>query len=190
MGGINARFYLDFRDRQVFATRGVQFLAENTSYMTFNGAASNFGLMESYIKYYGTFTLIQPFTVVLKMGGSKNYGEQIPYYKYTYLGQFNNLRGYKRNRFTGDASVYMNSELRLHLGKVRNLYIPFETGIIGFYDLGKVWLDGRSEGGWHAGYGGGFYISPITRDYLFTLLFESSVEEKLLFRFGAGFLLD
>jgi len=189
-GGINARFYLDFRDRQVFATRGVQFLAENSSYMTFGGAASNFGKAESYIKYYGTFTLIKPFTVVLKMGGTKNYGQQIPFYKYSYLGQFNNLRGYKRNRFTGDASAYLNSELRLHLGKVRNLYIPFETGIIGFYDLGKVWLDGRSEGGWHSGYGGGFYISPITRDYLFTLLFESSPEEKLLFRFGAGFLLD
>ena len=107
-----------------------------------------------------------------------------------YLGQFSKLRGYRRNRFTGDASAYLNSELRFHLGRIRNQFIPFETGLIGFYDLGRVWWEGSSDGGWHAGYGGGFYISPFSRDYVFTLLFESSPEEPLLFRFGFGFLLD
>lgn len=190
LGGFNARFYLDFRDRQIFATRGLQFLAENTIYTTLNGAAGNFGLAETYLKYFGTAKVLIPVTLVVKLGGSKNYGEQVPFYKYTYLGQFSNLRGYKRNRFTGDASAYLNSELRFHLGKVRSLFLPFETGLIGFYDVGKVWFEGNSEGGWHAGYGAGFYISPLTRDYLFTVLFESSQEERLLFRFGFGFLLD
>ncbi len=190
IGGINTRFYLDFRDRQIFATRGLQFLAENTSYTTFNGTSGNFGLAETYLKYYGTVKLLFPVTLVIKAGGSKNYGEQIPFYKYTHLGQFSNLRGYKRNRFTGDASAYLNSELRLHLGKVRNQIIPFETGLIGFYDIGKVWFEGVSDGGWHVGYGGGFYIAPLTRDYLFALMIESSVEEKLLVRFGFGFMLD
>ena len=68
--------------------------------------------------------------------------------------------------------------------------VKIETGLIGFYDMGKVWLEGSAEGGWHAGYGGGVYISPITRDYLFTIMFESSVEETLLMRFGFGFMLD
>jgi hypothetical protein len=189
-GGIHARFSLDFRDRQVFATRGLQFLAENTTYAGLDGASGHFGLAETYLKYFGTAEILLPVTLVVKLGGSKNYGRQIPFYTYTHLGQFSNLRGYKRNRFTGDASAYMNSELRFHLGRIRNRFLPFETGLIGFYDLGKVWWEGSSEGGWHAGYGGGFYISPFTRDYVFSLLFESSPEEKLLFRFGFGFLLD
>lgn len=190
LGGFNARFYLDFRDRQIFATRGIQFLAENTTYTTISGTSGNFGLAESYLKYFGTAKILIPVTLVVKLGGSKNYGQQIPFYKYTHLGQFSNLRGYKRNRFTGDASAYLNSELRFHLGKVQNLLLPFETGLIGFYDLGRVWLEGSPDGNWHAGYGAGFYISPLTRDYLFTLLFETSAEEKLLFRFGFGFMLD
>jgi len=190
LGGLNARFYLDFRDRETFATRGLEFLAENTSYMTLNGESGNFGLAQTYLKFFGTAKVLIPVTLVLKLGGSTNYGEQIPFYKYTYLGQFTNLRGYKRNRFTGDASAYFNSELRFHLGKVRNRFLPFETGLIGFYDVGRVWVEGSSEGNWHAGYGGGFYISPLTRDYLFTMMFESSAEEKLLFRFGFGFMLD
>ena len=129
-------------------------------------------------------------TLVLKLGGSRNYGQRIPFYKYAHLGQFSNLRGYKRNRFTGDAAAYLNSELRFHLGKVRNQFLPFETGLIGFFDAGRVWLGGNADGRWHPGYGGGLYISPLTRDYLFTLMFESSPEEKLLFRFGFGFMLD
>jgi outer membrane protein assembly factor BamA len=190
MGGVHARFYLDFRDRQVFATRGLQLLVENRSYVTLDGASGNFGLAETYVKYFGTAKILIPITLVLKLGGSKNYGQRIPFYRYVHLGQFSNLRGYKRNRFTGDAAAYLNSELRFHLGKVRNLFLPFETGLIGFFDAGRVWLKGNADSRWHRGYGAGFYISPLTRDYLFTLMFESSPEEKLLFRFGVGFMLD
>ena len=42
LGGLNARFYLDFRDSEVFATSGLQFLAENTTYLTLEGAAGEF----------------------------------------------------------------------------------------------------------------------------------------------------
>ena len=190
LGGVITRFYLDFRDREVFASRGLEFLAENNSYVTLDGASGNFGQVQSFLKYYGSFELGLPVTLVFKAGGSKNYGHQIPFYKYSYLGQYNNLRGYKRNRFTGDASAYLNSELRLHLGKVENAFIPFETGLFGFYDLGKVWFEGVAEGSWHAGYGAGFYISPLTHDYLFAVQFESSAEETLLVRIGLGFFLD
>ena len=149
-GGINARFYLDFRDREIFANRGIEFLIENSSYVSMNGASGNFGMAESYLKCYGTVKLLLPVTLVLKLGGSRNYGREIPFFRYTYIGQYNNLRGYLRNRFTGDASAYLNSELRLHFGKIRNLFLPFETGLTGFYDMGKVWFGGKSEGGWHA----------------------------------------
>jgi hypothetical protein len=190
MGGIQTRFYLDFRDREIFATRGLQFLLEHSGYTTLSGSSGNFGVLESYVKYFGTAKILIPVSLVVKLGGSTTYGHQVPFYKYPHLGQFSNLRGYKRNRFTGDASAYLNSELRFHFGKVRNLFLPFETGLITFFDAGRVWMEGNAEGGWHPGYGAGLYISPLTRDYLFTLMFESSPEEKILFRFGFGFMLD
>jgi hypothetical protein len=190
LGGFNARFYLDFRDRQIFATRGLQFLIENSGFYTLEGTSGNFGIFETYVKYFGTAKILIPVSLVVKLGGSKTYGQQVPFYKYPHLGQFSNLRGYKRNRFTGDASAYLNSELRFHFGKVNNFYLPFETGLIVFYDAGRVWMNGNKAGGWHPGYGAGLYISPLTRDYLFTLMFESSPEEKFLFRFGFGFMLD
>jgi hypothetical protein len=188
--GFNTRFYLDLRDRKVFATRGIEMLIENTSYLTIDGISGDFGMAESFLKYYGTTRLLIPTTLVLKVGGSKNYGSNIPYYKYSFLGQDNNLRGYRKNRFIGDASAYFNSELRFHFGKIKNLILPFETGLIGFYDLGKVWFEGDDTGGWHSGYGGGFYVAPLKRDYLLSIMLESSSDESILFRFGFGFILD
>ncbi len=190
LGGLQTSLSLDFRDRQVFATRGLQFKAENRAYYTISGASGNFGTASSFLKYYATMDWLFPVTIVGKAGGSKNYGNQIPFYKYASLGHHDNLRGYRRDRFMGDASLYLNSELRLHLGRVHNHSIPFEYGITGFYDLGKVWFEGNSEGGWHSAYGTGFYISPLTRDYLLNIQFESSTDESLLVRFGIGFYLD
>jgi outer membrane protein assembly factor BamA len=189
LGGINAELYLDLRDKRIFSTRGIQFSIKNTVYTNIQ-SSDNFGLAESYLKYFGTARILLPITLVAKIGGSINYGENIPFYKYAFLGQFNNLRGYRRNRFTGDASAYLNTELRFHFGKVRNHFIPFEMGVIGFYDLGKVWFEGNDNGGWHPGYGGGFYIAPLAREYVFSFLLESSPEENILFKFGMGFILD
>jgi hypothetical protein len=39
----------------------------------------------------------------------------VPFYKFTSLGLRGHLGFYHRNRFSGDASLYFNSELRLSL---------------------------------------------------------------------------
>ena len=190
LGGVSSSLSFDFRDRPVFATRGLQFTVDHTNYFTLSGSSGNFGTLNSFLKYYLTVDFGLPLTLVTKLGGSRTFGQQVPFYKYSYLGKYNNLRGYRRNRFTGDASAYLNTELRIHLGKFRNGFMPFEYGLTGFYDRGRVWYEGTSEGGWHSGYGAGFYISPFKRDYLFTVQFESSEEERLLIRLGMGFFLD
>ena len=61
------------------------------------------------------------------------------------------LRGYYRNRFCGDASLYYNTELRLALGQVKNNFLPFYYGVFGFYDQSCVYYQGASPGGWHSG---------------------------------------
>ena len=36
-----------------------------------------------------------------------------------------------------------------------------EIGVIGLADAGRVVVDGESPGGWHTGYGGGVWVSPV-----------------------------
>jgi hypothetical protein len=34
------------------------------------------------------------------------------------------------------------------------------VGLIGFNDIGRVWVPGESSDQWHDGYGGGIYLIP------------------------------
>ncbi len=101
-----------------------------------------------------------------------------------------NLRGYVINRFSGDATAYFNTELRFHIGQLNNSFLPFRYGLLTFYDQGKVWYKGDDTGGWHSGYGGGFYVAPVAERFTFSFLIQQSKEESLLFQVGAGFRFD
>ena len=174
--GINGLLDLDLRDRRRFARRGVRLRVQHESYYQLRGRHANFGLTQGFAEYYGTARLGIPITLVVKGGGAKNYGPDadVPFYKFASLGLAENLRGYYRNRFSGDASLYLNSELRLALGQVRNGFFPFHYGVFGFYDRGRVYFDGASPGGWHAGYGAGFYLAPVVG----TLALNVSVQKS------------
>jgi len=196
--GLNTVFDLDLRNRPSFAQRGVRIRMQHDSYhqLTANTDStrtgkSNFGLTQAFAEYYGTVKLGIPVTLVLKGGGAKNYGpdNNIPFYKFASLGQNEGLRGYYRNRFSGDASLYYNTELHLALGQVKNGFLPFYYGVFGFYDQGRVYYQGASPGGWHSGYGAGFYIAPVVETLAFAVSYQKSVESSLI-QFGLGFRID
>lgn len=188
---------LDFRDRAFFARKGVRFFAQHTTYQQVKvgdgGPKKSFSVTEVFAEYYGTARIGIPVTLVLKGGGATTYGasdDRIPFYKFPQLGQVQNLRGYVRNRFTGDAVTYLNSELRFALGQVQSSVVPFSYGLVGFYDVGRAYVKGASPGGLHAGYGGGFYIAPFVDRFALSVLVGNSKEEKGLIQFAAGFRID
>lgn len=189
--GLNAVVDLDLRNRPSFAQRGVRLRAQHNSYRQLNGSQSTFGLTQGFAEYYGTAKIGIPITLVLKGGGAKNYGPDsaIPFYKFASLGQTENLRGYYRNRFSGDAALYYNTELRLALGQVKNNFLPFYYGVFGFYDQGRVYFQGASPGGWHSGYGAGFYIAPVVETLALSVSYQKSIESSLI-QFGLGFRID
>ena len=77
------------------------------------------------------------------------------------LGGKANLRGYRATRYAGDVSLYQNSEIRVRLFNFSTYIAKGEFGILGFNDIGRVWLEGENSTTWHHGYGGGIWISPF-----------------------------
>ena len=134
--GLNGVLNLDLRNRPIFTQRGVHTRVQHDSYRRFISIQSKFGLTQGFAEYYGTAKVGVPVTLVLKGGGAKNYGPgtDIPFYKFASPGQNEGLRGYYRNRFSSDASLYYNTELRLAFGRVKNGFLPFYYGVFGFYD--------------------------------------------------------
>ena len=109
-----------------------------------------------------------------RVGAEQVWG-RFPWSEAAFIGGGETVRGWDEQRFAGDESVFMNSELRIRLGYPR-IVVPVGVGVFGFWDAGRVSLEGASPGGWHTGVGGGLWVQPIGQPYMVRWGFGTSVE--------------
>jgi hypothetical protein len=144
----------------------------------------NYGSLEGLIG--GAYPLSKKFVLAALIAGRKVWGHY-PYFQAAYIGGTRVLRGFDKQRFAGDSSVYANLELRFPISRYF-LILPGEFGIYGFVDTGRVFLKGESSDKWHTGYGGGIWVAPVMRQFTMSLAVAGSDEgPRVYFRFGFGF---
>jgi len=131
--------------------------------------------------------LISPWsrlTLGLRGGGKQVWGV-FPFEEAAYVGGPNTVRGFNQQRFAGDASLYGNFEIRLHLARY-HLILPGDLGLFGLLDTGRVFLEGEDSDVWHTGVGGGIWVAPYKRGN--TLTAAVAVSSELTgFYLKAGF---
>ncbi len=107
------------------------------------------------------------------------------------------MRGFREQRFAGNASLYANAELRLFVTRFFVLF-PGEFGVFGLTDVGRVFYPGGVSTAdctlslsractWHASVGGGFWIAPIARSATVSVAFAKSADGTGVY-IGSGFL--
>jgi hemolysin activation/secretion protein len=100
------------------------------------------------------------------------------------LGGKRSLRGYHFRRFAGDAAVHAGTELRVPVGTV-NFIVRSQLGLFGLVDGGRVWFDGRSDGGWHSAVGGGFWLSAFGKAV--SVAYAHGDSHRLYFKSGLSY---
>ncbi|MDT8410868.1 MAG: hypothetical protein RQ875_00275 [Vicingaceae bacterium] len=186
--GGEIKFDLDFRDSPSFTTKGIRVTLENKSLFTTSKA---FGKTSAEISYYSTTRIVIPITLGVKAGTERTFGKNIPFYHLASIGQSYHLRGYLQNRFSGEATNYVNTDLRFHLGKSKSSFLPMYYGLNAFLDVGQI-VENESftEKKWHNGYGGGIYLTPISKDYItIQVNVEYSDEQKAFLKIGLGLII-
>lgn len=93
--------------------------------------------------------------------GKANFSNGFEFYQAATLGGDADLRGYRRERFTGKRSVYQSTDIRLTLGRVKTSFIPMKYGIFGGYDFGRVWVSDDTSEKWHQSVGGGAWLNGL-----------------------------
>lgn len=126
-------------------------------------------------------------TAAIKIGGATNLGDDYEFYQANTLGGTDNLRGYRRSRFTGEKSIYQNTELRYKLQTMKGYVFRGNWGLLAFFDNGRVWIPEETSHTWHYSYGGGIWFLPYNK-IAFTATYGVSNEDKLL-NIKAGFFL-
>ena len=115
-----------------------------------------------------------------RMGGAQLWGDA-PLFDRLSLGGSETLRGFPYQRFTGDALAYAGLELRTVLTRAE-LGARGDLGIIAFTDVGRVFVDGESEGGWHRGAGAGVWFESL--GYAASATYARGEEHRVYLKIG------
>jgi outer membrane protein assembly factor BamA len=184
--GARAGVTLDTRDIAAYPTRGVHISAQGAAYPAIWTAKHGFGDLRSQASAYLTAEQRFKPTLALRVGGDKLWG-QYPFFDAAFVGGASTVRGWREQRFAGDASLYGNAELRLFVTKAF-LFLPADLGVFGLADAGRVYQSGESSDAWHPGVGGGIWASFLGRANTMSVSFAHSREGNgVYFRSGMSY---
>ena len=167
----------DFGDRQYLGLFGSYRYSrtDNASFPTRGGSVDltiggrsslgtnsiNHALMGIRASLYLPFDVTAKVVLATHFGADKIFGDYEFFHALT-LGGPNRLRGYRTDRFAGEARFFQATDLRLNLFN-RMGSLPFHMGVYLSFDYGRVWYeeDPESADAWHTAYGGGLFIVPL-----------------------------
>lgn len=181
--GVQGSVVHDARDNWRFATRGVLLSAGASFYPGIWSAEEAFGELNGSAATY--FTPVPSFTIAVRGSGKYVWGKY-PVHEAAFIGGSRTVRGYSKQRFAGDASLYGNLDAKLRLGTIP-FVMRWDMGIQGIADVGRVFLEGETSDVWHQGYGGGMWAALPDRSFmgLFTV---TRSDERTTFWGGVGFI--
>jgi len=194
--GIFAGYTIDTRNSDHFPLYGLYWKSTFSPIIDTSNDSIFFTKLTSAFSFYQSTGGSLNTTLAARIGGALNFGNY-PFYQANDLGGKNNLRGYRRMRFSGDHNIYVNLEARIRLFRFSMPLFPGSFGVYGFFDTGRVWyknqdgIDPTAASGkstiWHAGYGGGIWIAPLRR-YVFSVdISNSTTDDQILIYMRYGF---
>ncbi|SHN27471.1 BamA/TamA family outer membrane protein [Chitinophaga sp. CF418] len=158
--GLVTAIEADTRNPGMMPRKGINWHTELTGMQQTNREHKRYGKLTSDFSFY--VPLIGDSTLVManRIAAGTTFGDPA-YFQMMSIGGTQILRGFHTNRFVGKTAVYHNFELRLKLFDFTSYLLPGSVGLVGFNDLGRVWMPNESSSRWHDGYGGGIYIIPV-----------------------------
>ncbi len=182
-GGL--RLDVDTRKNPTNPTSGVLWTNKINTLYGIEKATDDFHQFNSSFSVYHSFKVPARLTFAARVGWGKNFGDY-PFFRGQTLGGTEQIRGYRKTRFYGDESLYSNFEARIKLFSFKGYILPATVGLLGFHDVGRVWLDGEDSDKWHRGVGGGIWLAPFNLAVISAEV--GSSEEETLFYIRMGFL--
>ncbi|PWS30155.1 BamA/TamA family outer membrane protein [Pedobacter paludis] len=159
--GAIVNFTNNTRDNDLLPTLGSYVDFKLVGYKGINKYSNSFGQLTASISLYKNLDGRKAFILADRFGGGVTVGKPA-FYQALYLGGQGNLLGYRQFRFAGEHMFYNNLELRAKLGDLVSYVLPGQVGLLGFYDVGRVWKRDEVSTAWHHGVGGGVYFAPAS----------------------------
>ena len=176
-------FDLNNINNELFPTRGISWKTQFTSLHAVHSNLRAVNKIESDLAVYASLKEDPRVVTVLKMGAGHIFEDSYEFFQAMSFGANRDLRGFRRNRYSGSTMAYGSLELRLRLFETKGTVMPGQFGLMGFGDLGRVWVPNEQSRKWHPAAGGGIYFAPFN----FVIIGAGvAVSDEVLFNFSVG----
>ena len=184
-GGATVQYGLASVDRESNPSSGFK-LGVGLSYMNELSGENDLWDFDSKASFYVTLSNY-PNIVLANSTGYEFVEGDAQFYQYPSLGNKTNLRGFRNNRFRGESVFYNNSDLRLKVVDWNNTYLPMDIGLLGGYDVGRVWMDGEDSNKWHNSQTVGLYMDILEMIVLQPYYSFTDEDDYISFRMSFNF---
>ncbi|MFK8161348.1 MAG: metallophosphoesterase [Lewinella sp.] len=162
--GLEADFSFDNRDSKAMPTRGIHLELAGSYEVSLAGPGESFPQLSGALTINQRLDRRGNLVLANRVGYATVFNDNLAYFQAATLGGVgpdSNLRGFRRERFSGQSAFFLNNDLRIRLLSSSRRAVPFSFGVLAGYDLGRVWLEEEDSTTWHYSYGGGIFVSPF-----------------------------
>ncbi|MBC6110913.1 BamA/TamA family outer membrane protein [Pedobacter sp. CCM 8938] len=159
--GFTAQYLMDTRNSKLLPNTGILLHVRVKGYTGLSSSSNTFAQLTTDLSCYVKLNRKGGLVLAERIGGGITAGKEA-FYQSLYLGGQGNLLGFRQYRFAGEKILYNNLELRAKLGQFVNYILPGEFGMMGMYDVGRVFVSNQNSKTLHHGIGGGLYFAPAS----------------------------
>jgi hypothetical protein len=181
--GINTELNIDGVDNILSPRRGARFNLGYSYQYNITDSDRSFNNLNSQLSIYFPIGKGLRTVFATRVGTDINF-EETDFFKQPFIGGNTNLRGFRAERFRGDATFYHNSDLRVKVLESINRTLPFSLGLHAGFDHGRVWLRGEDSDTWHYSYGGGIWLAPVNMFIVSVGVYKSEEQFRALATVG------
>ena len=183
--GLTGQFTFDTRDVRGAPRRGVYATVEGAWYPLIRDGSGQFGTATVSVAGYHTPNWWQAMTVAARVSGTITAGN-VPYFEAAFIGGGRTVRGLPMGRYEGNQAVFGNLDLRLRVSRV-TFVLPWDFGVLGLADAGRVFVKDESSKEWHPSFGGGLWAALLDRSLAASINVATGAGQGVFINAGGGF---
>jgi len=189
--GTKSTYKYEVVDDRVFPTLGMKFKIEAGALMN-TSSSKGFSYLIPELGFIHKITNNGKLVLATDIRAHLNFNNNFEFYQAAVLGDQTGLRGFRRERFSGQNAFSHSTDLRLNLKK-GSTFKPINVGLFCGFDYGRVWVDDdlvtsnkvNNQDTLHTSYGGGVFLIAYEKLSVNASTFFS--DDGLRFVFGLGF---
>ena len=159
-GGLDITYRYESYDLAVNPSKGMKFEIASGVKTNLEETDRTFGYIRPYMGFYNALSRNKKWVLKTAALSQFNITKNYEFFQSAQLGQENLLRGYRRQRFSGQTSFAANADIRYSFKQFKTRVIPLQIGVFVGSGIGRVWQEGTiDDNTWHTDVGGGFWIN-------------------------------